>query len=176
MMALPPSAAAGKLWFEQLPIRTRRIIVAAAAAAVAAFVLYHSQPAYVLEVLDGINTSEEVQQESDYLTTQGKDILVWIIEQRGDKPASDVKAVYSEPVVNGTMCDIPFQTKDGTGTIRLLKTDRWRFDDMYIDKVGDKNVNLWVSRIKDHPIGTWWKLHWFDTLRVAAVVFAFLAK
>ena len=62
-------------------------------------------------------------------------------------------------VISGDVCDIPIRSVNGTGTVRLLKTNRWRFHDLYIEKSGNNNVGLWASYMKDHPNASWWSIH-----------------
>lgn len=121
---------------------------------------HRSQPEYVLEKIDHVRTREDVQREVDYLTPQGKDVLLWAIEQKSDEPMTNSKSVYAEPIIDGNMCDIGVQLKDGAGTIRLLKADHWRFHDFYIAKSQGKDIGLWISYAKDHPYATAWTLFW----------------
>ena len=166
MLALPPNTAAGKLWFNGLPVRTRQIIVVVAAG-ISVFLLlsivgswyHHSQPAYVLEVLDRVNSPADVQQENEYFTQQGKDVVLWLQQKAGDKPSSGARAVYSAPVISGNVCDIRFQAGEVVGSMRLLKVDHWRLNDVYFDKAGDKSIGLWASHMKDHPFASWWSIH-----------------
>ena len=186
MLTLPPNAATGKLWIERLPTRTRQIIVVAVAGIVAVVLLsiigswYHySRPEYVLEVLDRINTRSDAERESGFLTPQGQAIIFWIIDKRGDKPPSTEKLVYDAPAISVNECTIPFHSQSGTGSVRLLKTDRWRFDDFYIDQMGNRKVELWVSYMKDHPIGAWWSIHggeMFDAFCKGALIGASVAR
>ncbi len=166
MLSLEQHAQTGTRWFAQLPLRTQRIVVASAATFIALVLVivivrwyHHSQPGYVLEVLDGINSREELRQANDYFTPQGESVLLWGMDKRGDKPPSNEKMVYDAPSFTGNECTIAFHTPVGTGSIRLLKPDHWRFHDIYVEKLGDKEVGLWVSYMKDHPYGAWWKLH-----------------
>lgn len=170
MLTLQQRADAGIVWFKRLSPLHRRIVIAAAVISFGLILFgvarwhHRSQPGYVLEVLEGINSRADADAKSEYLTPQGKDLLIWAIEKRGDKPPTGEKPIYSEPVISDIECLIPFHGREGGGTIRLQYSDHWRFDDMYIDTFGNEHLEVWGSELKAHPFKSIFKRHWRELL------------
>jgi len=125
---------------------------------------YHhrSTPKYVLEVMDRVNTPDDVQRYSTYFTPQGRDVLLWLMQKNGDSPSSGNKMSYSEPIINGDVCDIPAKCASTVLTIRLRRNGHWQFDDVYYASGHDRKIGLWISYVKDHPVLTYLKLNWRD--------------
>ena len=171
MLALPPTAAAGKLWFERLPARTRQIVVIVATGIVAIVLLftirtwYHrSQPIYVLEVLDDIHFPAEVERNNDYFTPEGKAVWLWMMSNSTHSAPNGQKLILSAPEINGDVCEFSGRYGEGSFKIKLVKASRWQFSDFYFDTWEGKKIGLWASYIKDHPYLTQWKLHWRDLI------------
>ncbi len=166
----PRSVAAVQPWFEQLPVRTRRLVMAGAIAMALIVGLSivrwyrHAQPMYALEMCSGIRSTADVQEREAYLTPQGKAIMLWLLKKQGDKPADHEQMVFEAPIATGNTCDVPWRVGDRTGTIRLLKSDHWRVHDVYYEQSAGKRFELWASYLKDHPVGAWWKAYGDETI------------
>lgn len=46
--------------------------------------------------------------------------------------------IFEVPIVTGRTCDVPWRWGNRTGTIRLLKIDHWRVDDIYYEQMEGK--------------------------------------
>lgn len=170
-MSVDTIIQACKLRFHRIPRKARQIGIIAMAILMAWFcassiIQWHhrSQPTYVLEILDRVNTPEDIQQYDAYFTPQGKAILTWMLAKANNRPSSGAKPAYSEPLISGTTCDIRGCQDKVFFTIRLTKTNRWQFHDIYIDTVENTRVDMWVSYMKGHPWTTYWKINWRDLL------------
>ena len=126
---------------------------------------HRSQPEYVLEILDRVNTPSDIQRYSEYFTPKGKENLVWLLSKAGDVPSSGNKMTYSEPIINGDTCDIPARGPGIIVSVRLHKSGRWRFDDFYLESVQSEQIKLWISYMREHPVKTFFKLNWKELAR-----------
>jgi len=126
---------------------------------------YHrTQPVYVFEIMAQIHSPADVDRYSEFFTPKGKEVFKWMKEKDAESPVSKSNDKTSEPVVVGDTCsvttDISTDNSHGVLIIQLKKGERWQFDDVYLKTIDDKNIELWASYIKDHPVLTLFKLHW----------------
>lgn len=123
---------------------------------------HRARPEYALEVINQIQTREDLERNADYFTPAGKELFQWLLAQRGDRPMSNSNDKYAQPIIRGDTCDIAVRSEDGTAsaTYRLIKTDHWRIHDLYVNEAEGKNVGIWLSYAKDHPYATAWTLLW----------------
>lgn len=121
---------------------------------------HRSQPEYVLEIVDHMNTPADVERYSEYLTPKGRGIVLWLLAKGGNQPSSSAKPVMSPPAIRGNVCDIAMGLPDTSFTCRLAKTSRWQLDDIYLNTAGKQNIGLWVSYMKEHPVRTYLRLNW----------------
>ena len=120
----------------------------------------------VLEAVQKVNSPADIEHYSSFFSSKGRNVILWLLSKNDNTPSTASKTSFSEPLLNGDTCTLNYTTesKDGTFTyaIQLKKTDRWQYDDMYVDSVNGKKIGLWCSYMHDHPVLTFFKINWHD--------------
>lgn len=163
----PPVDVSPKQWWYNLSANTRGKVIAISAILIAWFFfstirgcVHRTQPSYVLEIMEQVNTPADVERYEWYFTPQGKSIVLWMMSSMQDRPASGDKATFSDPVIRDTICDVGGQVPGMTFTVRLIRSGHWQLHDIYLNRAGEQEIGIWVSYLKDHPYRSWWSANW----------------
>ena len=159
---------------ELLPARVRpytKVIIAVAVALIVLLwingVYQRSRPEYTMKILDELSTPTaigRIDDFSDYFTPRGRGVWTWLIKKsaKGNQSAP-TKVVFGKPVVTGDTWTVTMADGEGTNaTIKLIKDRYWKFDDIYVESASGKQIELWASYMKEHPILTMVQLNWDD--------------
>ncbi len=123
-----------------------------------------NDPMTTIEVIDSISSESALVKNKDFFTPKGYGLIQWMISESDQSEGSPMQLSYGPPEVGGDSCQVWGTSGDTRMAIHLVKGDRWLFDDIYIATIEGRDVDLFATYIRDHPIKTWFKMSWPDLL------------
>lgn len=143
-------------------------LVAIAALAVTVFwrvdIARRNDPMTTIKVIDSVATESALVKYKDYFTPKGYGLIQWMISESEQADGDPMKLSYGLPEIVGDTCQVWGMSGNTRMAIRLVRGDRWLFDDIYIATIDGREVGLLASYVRDNPIKTWFKMSWPDLL------------
>jgi hypothetical protein len=165
----PSPSASAKCWqgLTYLKIAVASV-VAVAVLAVLVFwrvdAAHRNDPMTTIRVIDSVSSENALVKNKDYFTPKGYGLIQWMISESGQSEGSPMQLSYGPPEVTGNSCQVWGTSGNTRMALRLVKGDRWLFDDIYIATIDGREVDLLATYIRDHPMKTWFKMSWPDLL------------
>jgi len=173
-MATPPvpqpsPSTAAKWWqgLASLKIAVASVVAVAVLAALVFWrvdVAHRNDPMTTVRVIDSVSSESALVKNKDYFTPKGYGLIQWMISESEQSEGSPMELSYGPPEVTGNSCQVWGMSGNTRMAIRLVKGDRWLFDDIYIATIDGREVNLLATYIRDHPMKTWFRMSWPDLL------------
>ena len=165
-----PSAATAAKWWRGLTSLKIAVVSVAAVAVLAVIVLWRvdaahrNDPMTTIRVIDSVSSESTLIKNKDFFTPKGYGLIQWMLSESGQSQGSPMQLSYGPPEVTGNSCQVWGTSGNTRMALRLVKSDRWLFDDIYIATIDGREVNLLATYIRDHPMKTWFKMSWPDLL------------
>lgn len=125
---------------------------------------HRNNPLVTINVVDSVTSENDLARNKDYFTPKGYSLVQWMISQGGESQEPSMRLSYAPPEISGDSCQVWGTSGNTRMAIRLVKGDRWLFDDIYIASIDGRDVNLLATYIRDNPMKTWFKMSWPDLL------------
>ena len=163
----PPTTVANR-WQRLATVKIASALIAAVALlGILVFwrvdVARRNDPMTTVMVIDSVSSESALVKNKDYFTPKGYGLIQWLISE-SDQSEPPMNLSYGPPEVNGNTCQVWGTSGNTRMAIRLVKGERWLFDDIYIATIDGRDVNLFATYIRDHPMKTWFKMSWPDLL------------
>ena len=123
-----------------------------------------NDPMTTIRVIDSVSSESALVKNKDYFTPKGYGLIQWMLSESDQAQGSPMQLSYGPPEVSGDSCQVWGTSGNTRMAIRLVKGDRWLFDDIYIATIDGRDVNLLATYIRDHPMKTWFQMSWPDLL------------
>jgi len=127
-------------------------------------VAHRMDPMTTVRVIDSVSSEGALVKNKDYFTPKGYGLIQWLLLESDQSQGSPMQLSYAPPEVSGDSCQVWGTSGNTRMALRLVKGDRWLFDDIYIATIDGRDVKLLATYIRDHPMKTWFKMSWPDLL------------
>jgi hypothetical protein len=112
------------------------------------------EPLRISAAIGSLKTREQIHAADQFLTPKGKKVLLYTLDQKwAEKGAASPHPSMSDPIVRESEVRLPLITEDGSRVCAVfVKNAEWQFDDFILERANNRDVNLAVSYMIDHPL------------------------
>jgi hypothetical protein len=112
-------------------------------------------PEHTMQVIDHINTVQEIEAATDYLTPTGKRILLSAAQRAKSKKPSTTKILSKQ--IGTDKCSFQVSNIDSDGStviadcVLVKQGPYWKFDDIWVESIAGRQADMMISFMIDHP-------------------------